>query len=344
MHTITDTQNALLPALSSVSLPGNVEIRVDPRLACLAAAVTAVSSPAPSEHALVTTTRDRLKPLQTHPSVHWLNEKVEEFWLLGLAMRTAQLGNPPTFLPCDPREVPPFVQKHFSEPPLAEVSQHLAAIWQDGEMLALLEGQSTLWEEVMEDVRSVLAPTDIVAFEHLFFGQYSSHLVVVPLANLVPSWVNGVGVGNQQETYAVCCLKSADPYQASPLRILDLAQHEASHPVLAEIEQRYPNVPDACACAEEAFPPTGRFPQIYEDHASRWAEMVIRASTWFFLRELGKEEEARAHVQGQREQGIMAIDAYIAALSPWWCERRAGRAPGLNVVLNHLPSWLRRCL
>lgn len=336
---LADQHAALLPPLRSVFLPGGVEIRVDSRLACLAAALTAVSAPAPSEHALVTTTRDRLQPLQMHPSVQWLHAKAEEFWLLGLAMRTAQLSNPPTFLPCDPQQVPSFVQKYFPEPSLEEVSHHLTAFWQDAQVLSLLEAQSDLWEGVMEDVNSVLESIDVVAFEELFFGHYSSHLVVVPLANLVPSWVNGVGVGNQQETYAVCCLKSADPYQANPLRILDLAQHEASHPVLAEIQQSSPSVPDACAFVEQAFPPGGRFAQIYEDHESRWAEMVIRASTWFFLRELGKEDKALAHVQGQREQGITAIDAYIAALEPWWRERRAGRAPGLDAVLDQLPSW-----
>ncbi len=98
-----------------------------------------------------------------------------------------------------------------------------------------------------------------MAFEELFFGHYSSHLVVMPMANLVPSWINGVGVGNKQETYAVCCLKSAELYSANPLRIFDLAQHEASHPVLAEIQQHYPGVPDACAFVEEVFPPTGKF-------------------------------------------------------------------------------------
>lgn len=336
---LSDQHAAFLPVLSSVFLSGGVEIRVDLRLACLAAALTAVSAPAPSEHTLVTTTRNRLQPLQTHPSVQWLRAKVEEFWLLGLAMRTAQLGNPPTFLPCELQKIPSFVQKYFPEPPLDEVSHHLMAFWQDAQVLSLLEAQSNLWGEVAEDVKSVLAPVDVVAFEELFFGHYSSHLVVVPLANLVPSWVNGVGVGNQQETYAVCCLKSAQPYQAHPLRMLDLAQHEASHPVLAEIQQISPNVPDACAFVEQAFPPGGRFAQIYEDHDSRWAEMVIRASTWFFLRELGKKDEALAHIQGQREQGITAIDAYIAALEPWWRERRAGRAPGLDAVLDQLPSW-----
>jgi len=169
----------------------------------------------------------------------------------------------------------------------------------------------------MEDIASVLKQLDIVAFQQLFFGRFPFHLVIVPLANLVPSWVNGVGVSNTSETYAVCCLKSNAPYQSSPLRVLDLAQHEASHPVLEEVKKLYASVPEACTFVEESSPPSGRFAQIYEDHDSRWTETVIRCSTYFFLQEIGRHEDAKIHVQGQREQGVTAIDTYIAALEPW---------------------------
>jgi len=331
-----------IPSLRSFDLQGGGEIRIEPRLVCLAAALTAPSLPTASEHPLVTTTREYVKQFATHPSIRWLSEQAENVWLLGLAMRTVQLGKAPRFLPCPPDEIPLFVQKDFPEPPLETLGHHLALSWNDADMPTLLASQATAWRGVCEDVKSVLGSVDIVAFEELFFGSYSSHLVVVPLANLVPSWVNGVGVANRCETYAVCCLKSAQSFHANPLRLLDLAQHEASHPVVEDILKDAPDVPDACAFLEKTSPPSGRFAQIYEDHDSRWAEVLIRASTWFFLREIGRDDDAKAHLQGQRDQGVATIDAYIAALEPWWRERRAGRAPGLDAVLEELPSWLQR--
>jgi hypothetical protein len=164
---------------------------------------------------------------------------------------------------------------------------------------------------------------------------------VVPLANLVPSWVNGVGVANRQETYAVCCLRSAVPFQTQALRVLDLAQHESSHPVLELIIERSPDVSAACAFLEAAHPPTGRFAEIYDTPDSRWTETLVRASTWFFLNEIGRGEEAKQHIGRQVAEGASTLDVFIAALAPWWSERRSGRAPGLNLVLDQLPGWLR---
>ncbi len=88
-----------IPLRLSYPLKGGVEVRIDVRLACLAAALTAASPPSPSEHPLVTSTRNYLASYANHPSVSWLAETIEQVWLLGLAMKTVQLGPPPVFQP-----------------------------------------------------------------------------------------------------------------------------------------------------------------------------------------------------------------------------------------------------
>ena len=332
------TSQSSSSTLPSVLLPDGIEIRVDPRFACLAAALTARSAATDSEHPLVASTREQLQRSAAHPAAQWLSDQVGKYWLFGFAMRVAQLGVAPQFAPSAPEAIPLFVQQDYPEPPLAEVSQHLTVFWQDGGVESLLTSQRALWEEVVEDIRRVLAPTDIIAFERLFWGHYDTHLVVVPFAN---ASANGIGVSNLAETYATCFLRFADPFQANPHRILDLAQHEASHPILAKIQQRFPDVPDACAFIEETHAPGVRFTQIYDAHEARWTETLIRASTWFFLRELGRDDLAEAHLRIEDEAGVAACAAYVAALQPWWSERRAGRAPGLDAILDQFPAWLR---
>jgi hypothetical protein len=331
-----------VPALPTASLARGLEVRIDLRLAGLAAALTAGSTPAESEHALVGSSRSYLVPHQEHPSVRWLQQAVQRAWLLGVAMQTVQLAPVPPFSPPAVSEIPAFVLRDFAEPTAAQIGQQLAAFWRDAELAVLLGLQSALWQEVIDDIVSVLRPTDIVGFEEVFWGIFPYRPVVVPLANLVPTWVNGVGVANQRETYAVCCLKSSEPFHAQPLRILDLAQHEASHPVLETILQEHPAVPAACAFVEAAHPPTGRFVEIYDTPASRWAETLVRASTWFFLQELGRGAEAREHIQRQIDQGARMLGVFISALTPWWQDRRAGRAGGLDQVLDQLPIWLQQ--
>src|SRR5215831_4309390 len=62
--------------------PTGLEVRIDLRLASLAAALTVGSPPAVSEHPLVTTTRSHLAPYTHHPSVRWLQETLQRTWLL----------------------------------------------------------------------------------------------------------------------------------------------------------------------------------------------------------------------------------------------------------------------
>jgi hypothetical protein len=315
-----------------------MEIRVDLRLATLAAGVTASTTPYPSEHALVASTREALSSYASEPSIRWLSKALEGIWMLNLAMRSVQLGSPPAFLSRPQTTIPHFVQTGFSEPTSEELSYHLSSLWHETPVAALLTSQIPLWNKVVDDIAEVLRGIDVMTFQQRFFGPISYHPILVPLANLAPFGGNGIGVANTQETYAICCLTSEHLYHADPMATLELAQHESSHPVLADIIERYPSVPAACAFMEDRFPPPSRIVEWYADYDFRWPEVLIRVSTAFFFREIGRDDYAEAFLQAERKE--IPIDAYIAALTPWWRERQAGRAPGLNEVFDQLPSWL----
>jgi hypothetical protein len=151
-----------------------------------------------------------------------------------------------------------------------------------------------------------------------------------------------VGVANLRETFAVFI--SNKPYQSHGIDIVGLAQHEASHPILADIQRLYPDVPAQCVFVERAFPPTSRFAREYGDPGYRWVEMVIRASTYFYLQSLELSEEAERYLCKEIEGGVTAIEVFVKALGPWWHERQSGRAAGLAQVLDELPAWLQRAV
>ncbi|MBN1976860.1 MAG: hypothetical protein JW918_05615 [Anaerolineae bacterium] len=123
-----------------------------------------------------------------------------------------------------------------------------------------------------------------------------------------------------------------------------MAQHEASHPVLADIQRLYPDVPAQCVFVEQAYSPTSRFAREYGDPGYRWVETVIRTSTYFYLHSLGLCEEAGRYLRGEIEGGMTAIEVFVKALGPWRHERQGGRAAGLDQVLDELPSWLHRAV
>jgi hypothetical protein len=231
---------------------------------------------------------------------------------------------------------------YFSQVSAADLGHHLAAIWQDANLEEHFRIQQPLWEEAEADLTSVFAGIEIDDFQEQFFGNFPYHLVAVPLANKAIEGWRAVGVANLRETFAVFI--SNEPYQSYGIDIVGLAQHEASHPILADIQRLYPDVPAQCVFVEQAYPPTNRFAREYGDPGYRWVEMVIRTSTYFYLHSLGLSEEAERYLRGEIEGGVTAIEVFVKALGPWWHERQKGRAAGLDKVLGELPSWLQKAV
>lgn len=320
-----------------------IEVRCDRRLLTLASVLT-VCGPLPEvpQQPLVTDTHRRLGKLTQHASAQWLSNAERQVSLLSLAMQTVQLEGPPHFSPLPIEETPWYVQEYFSQISAIDLGQHLATIWRDANLEEHFRAQQSLWKETEADLASVFAGIRVDDFQEQFFGRFSSHLVAVPLANKAIDGWRAVSVANQRETYEV--FMSDKPYQSHGIDLVGLAQHEASHPVLADIERLYPDIPAQCAFVEQAYAPTNRFAREYGDPGYRWTEIVIRASTYFYLQSLGLNEEAERYLRGEIESGVTAIEVYVKALGPWWHERQRGNAAGLDGVLGELPSWLREAV
>lgn len=335
------SDSPVVPTPVSTMLTRGLEVRAELRLAALAAVVTAGSEPVPGEHALVTTTRDALAPYRDHPSLLALKAAIDRTWILSVAMQTVQLGAPPSFETPAIEDIPAFVQRDFPEPQASELAPHFAALWRDAQLGPLFAQQVPLWTEVVHETAEVLRPFDIVGFEEQFFGVYPYHPVVVPLTNLVPNGPHGVGVANQHETYSVCFRIPPDERGRAATFLTELAQHEASHPVLELIVERFPSVVEESAFVEERYPSSERFAGIYDTFGSRWSETLVRASTWFFFDSLGRHDDAEEHIRRHLGRGAGMIALFVEALKPWWAEHQAGHAPGLDQTLGQFPEWLR---
>ena len=339
-----------------------MEVRLDERLLTLAAALTAASPPptadapvavgtttigttlpAVGEHPLVSETRRGLAGAADHPAVRWLRTEYEKHDLLGLAMQTVQLGPPPAFDDTCPDGVPPFVEAHFGEVDRKALAEALRSVWCDLRVGRLLADQAEQWRATVAAVTELLSDARLESFQSLFWGRFPYNAVVVPLWNMAAAGpLRGVGVANRKETYAVCLPHGAAP--PARLDLLILVQHEASHPVLDDIQRLCPDVPHECAFVETEVPPEGRFARYYCDPTGRWGGTLIRASTCFYLEYLGRADDAAAFAGSQAAAGVTAIRTFVTALRPWWEARRRGEAPGLDRVLPQLPGWLRSAL
>ncbi|MFA1821896.1 hypothetical protein ACDX78_17225 [Virgibacillus oceani] len=276
-----------------------VEIRIDHRFITLGAALTVLSEPVSHEHELVKETRQRLFALREDPSVKWLAEMDQKYIILGLGMQTAQLDDPPNFKVNDPETIPDFIREQFSNPPGKDMSKHLSSFWQKSDLNTLIKNQKTQWRNVVDDIAAIIEKIDLIAFQKNFFGEFPYQPVIIPLANLAPSRIDGMGTANDKETYAICLLAGKRSYKEyRTWEILELMQHEASHPIVDKIWRLNPQIPIKCGdFIEGKYPLKERFKQIYRDVNSRFVESLIQASSWFFIREIRGEEEAEEFLQ-----------------------------------------------
>lgn len=319
-----------------------VEIRVDLRFITLGAALTALSEPVPHEHPLVKGTRQYLSSLRDDPSVKWLSEMDQKYIILGLCMQAAQLDHPPIFRVPDQKTIPAFIREQFFNPPGKDMSKHLSSFWQESDLMALIKKQRTQWRDIVADFVTIIEEVDLIEFQKSFYGEFPYHPVIVPLANLAPSRIDGVGTANDKETYAICFLSEKRSYKEyGKWEILELMQHEASHPIVDKIWRLDPEVPIKCGeMIEKKYPPRERFATIYNDVNSRFVESLIQASSWFFIRDLRGEVEAEEYLQEVVKRTGESMKVYIKALMPWWEKRSLGKAPGLNQLFHLLPDWI----
>lgn len=313
-----------------------VEIRIDHRFITLGAALTILSDPASHEHELVKETRQHLFAFREDPSVKWLAEMNQS-----LAMQTAQLDYPPNFKVNNPERIPDFIREVFSNPAREDMSKYLSSFWQKSDLNTLITNQRGQWRNIVDDIAGIIEEIDLIAFQKNFFGEFSYQPVIVPIANLAPSKMDGMGTANEEETYAICLLAGKSSYKEyKTWEILELMQHEASHPIVDKIWRLNPQVLIKCGeWIEGKYTPKERFTQIYSDVNSRFVESLIQASSWFFIREVRGEEEAEEFLQEVIERTGDSMKVYINALKPWWEKRRLGNAPGLSQLFHLLPDW-----
>lgn len=287
-------------------------------------------------------TRRRLSGLAGHDAVKWFWDQVRSYEFLSLAMQIEQLGGPPGFAPGPSGDVPPFVEEYFSMVPRDTASRFLAEWWRVADVDALLRSQRSEWEDILQDVASILRQVDVEGFQTAFFGRFPYRLVIAPVANVPFVGAQAVGVANTGETRAILLPYGDSRYSDHASDLVVVAQHEPSHVVVDLLQRMHPGVTAECLFVEEACSPKGRFASGYGDPALRFVETLIRASSYFFLQSTGMPEEADAFLASQIADGVSGITLFVRALQPWWQSRVRGCAAGLDSCFTQLPALLGR--
>lgn len=322
-----------------------MDVQLDFRFMALGTALAAGSKDfTHPEHSLASSTRQRLSKFADHDAVKWLWEQVRKYELLTLAMQVEQLGGPPDFALQPSREVPGFVDEFFSMVPRDMVSRNLAEWWRVAGVEELLRSQRPQWDEVVQDVTSVLGRVDVEGFQATFFGQFPYRFIIVPAANMPFVGARAVGVATKSEARAVCLPYGDSPYSEHASDLLVVAQHEASHVMVDLLQRLHPDVTAKCLFTEQISPPGDPFASGYGDAGFRLVETLIRASSYFYLQSLGMQPEADAFLASQLSAGVSGIGVFVRALQPWWNLRAQGKAGGLDEYFPQLPSELRRAV
>jgi hypothetical protein len=222
--------------------------------------------------------------------------------------------------------------------------------YRDAELARFWEETATLWQQTLDDCRSMLAEEDPGPFVALFFGGSERSLVVVPNPLNPTSFSYGPGDGTT--SYSIVGPPNVRRDSPEPVRytahgrsfqVLDDLFHELSHTLLDEAESRDAAATDRLVLAVRDMPYGRKFADLYEepDRHMCFDELFIRAATALYEAEAGREAAAEAFLRRQEDEyGLGRIRGMYSALAAYLHQRRSGKCAGLAEYLPVLADVL----
>lgn len=211
------------------------------------------------------------------------------------------------------------------------------------------ESTADLWEETVTDCRNMLAEEDPGVFLSVFYGDIAGDLVVVPSPLNPTSFGYGPRAG--RTAYAIIGPPNVARESPDPVRYLhfghsfqDCIFHEFSHSLLNLAEDSAPDVAGRLYTLFGSMPTNTKFRDIYDHIPNRmwFDELVIRAATALYEKEMGREDEATAFLRRQEDEyGLGWIGPVYESLSDYLIQRKAGVYSGLDEYLPVLDSLFR---
>lgn len=212
------------------------------------------------------------------------------------------------------------------------------------------ESTADLWEEIVEDCRNMLAEEDPGGFLDLLYGDTAADLVVVPSPLNPTSFGYGPRAG--LTAYAIVGPPNVARENPDPVKYLhfghgfqDFIFHEFSHSLLNLAEDSAPDVAGHLYTLFGSMPTNPKFRDIYDHTPNRmwFDELVIRAATALYKKDMGREDEAAAFLRRQEnEYGLGWIGPVYGALGDYLVQRKAGAYSGLDDYLPVLLTTLER--
>lgn len=205
---------------------------------------------------------------------------------------------------------------------------------------------SSLWAETVSDCRAMLVEENPGPFLDLFYGDTSGDLIVIPSPLNPTSFSYGPRAGGA--AYAIIGPPNVPKDIPDAVRYLhhghdfqNAVFHEFSHSLLNVAEDR---VSQVALCLYDAFgsmPTNEKFRDIYGPAPSRlwFDELMIRAATALYEKEMGRDDGAAAYLARQQDEyGLGWIYPIYEALDRYLSDRKAGRYEGLHEYLQSLTA------
>jgi len=244
-------------------------------------------------------------------------------------------------------EPSPFEASSFARFEELRFADLLTDFYHDAGLATFWEKTADLWDETIADCRAMLAEEDPGVFLDLFYGHSAAHLVVVPSPLNPTSFSYGPWVGGT--AYAIVGPPNVAQGSSCPVRYSHLKRefqgclfHEFSHSLLNMVEDSVPETAEHLYAIFSIMPSNKKFQDLYaEGPNSRlcFDEILIRAATALYEKEMGREVSGTAYLARQEEEyGLGWIRPLYQALDEYLMQRKAGKYQGLAEYLPKLEA------
>lgn len=222
--------------------------------------------------------------------------------------------------------------------------------YRDTGLARFWEMAASHWEETVADCRALLAQEDPGPFLDIFYGLAAENLVVVP--NPLNPTSFGYGPRDGRTAFCIAGPPNVSMTSMEPVRYSMFGRdfqsflfHEFSHTLLDMAKAAIgPEVERRLYDAFRGMPFNGKFARLYDtpDARLRFDEILIRAATALYEREMGRESSASEYLSRQKDEyGLGWVEALFEALQGYLVQRRTGRYGSLAEYLPVLADSFR---
>lgn len=289
-------------------------------------------------HPLAEQTAARLSRLRAHPAVQDIAAASSQWPFLLIVPHVLRWSWP------DFRSL--GVVEPWADIPSLDAEEFRRSFQAFAEMVeegGLWRDTASLWEEVVQDLRSVLAERDLAGFLALFWGKTGRAFVAVP--NPLAPRSNWIGISAPDAHYAILPPPLLAPdapepvaYRSRPFQTRSGACHELSHSPEFLARQRVSDLGAALEQGMARTPASKQFRERYPGATWQFSEILLRAVQVSYLRRHEDPEAEARFLKWHREaEGLESLVAWANMLDPYLEGRKTGRYEGWG---EYLPTFV----